>query len=62
MIARMTRRVLSFLKNEAGSTSVEYAVMLALIISVCAASVAQVGTDSKKTFREVRKDLKIKGH
>jgi len=62
MIARLARRVLSFLKIEAGPTAVEYAVMLALVVSVCVASVSSVGKDGKKTYREVRKVLKAKGH
>ena len=62
MIARLTHLLRSFLKNEAGPTSVEYAVMLALVISVCIASVTAVGADSKQTYKEVRKVLKLKKH
>jgi pilus assembly protein Flp/PilA len=40
---RFTHHLVNFLKNEDGPTSVEYAVMLALIIAVCFASVAAFG-------------------
>jgi pilus assembly protein Flp/PilA len=37
------RRLLHFLRDENGPTSVEYAVMLALIIVVCIGAVTTVG-------------------
>lgn len=37
------RRLLDFLRREDGPTSVEYAVMLALIIVVCIGAVTTVG-------------------
>ena len=42
--------VLAFLKNEDGPTSVEYAIMMALVIVVCVASVTALGTNSSKAF------------
>ena len=37
------RKIQTFLIDESGPTAVEYAVMLALIIAVCVASVATMG-------------------
>ncbi len=45
--------VRSFLKSEDGPTAVEYAVMLALIVIVCLASIRTVGTNAKTTFSNV---------
>ena len=42
-----------FLKAEDGPTAVEYAVMLALIIVVCIAAVATLGSNASNTFHNV---------
>ncbi len=42
-----------FLVSEDGPTAVEYAVMLALIIIVCLAAIASVGTNANTTFTNV---------
>jgi pilus assembly protein Flp/PilA len=42
-----------FVKREDGPTAVEYAVMLALIIVVCIAAIATLGSNSNKTFSKV---------
>ncbi|MBI3839010.1 MAG: Flp family type IVb pilin [Planctomycetia bacterium] len=42
-----------FLVAEDGPTAVEYAVMLALIIIVCLAAIASVGTQANTTFTNV---------
>jgi pilus assembly protein Flp/PilA len=47
---RLTGR---FLKDESGPTVVEYAVMLALIIVVCIATVSVLGTNSSNTYSYV---------
>ena len=39
-----------FAKDEEGPTAVEYAVMLALIIVVCLAAIAILGTNANKIF------------
>jgi pilus assembly protein Flp/PilA len=41
----------NFLASEDGPTSVEYAVMLALIIIVCIAAVTALGTNANNTFK-----------
>jgi pilus assembly protein Flp/PilA len=50
---RLFRPVVSFLRAEDGPTAVEYAVMLALIIVVCIAAVAALGSNSRNTFLRV---------
>jgi pilus assembly protein Flp/PilA len=42
-----------FVVREDGPTAVEYAVMLALIIVVCIAAIATLGSNSNKTFSKV---------
>jgi pilus assembly protein Flp/PilA len=39
-----------FLREEDGPTAVEYAVMLALIIVVCIASITTLGSNASNTF------------
>ena len=55
---QLTRRLVNFLKNEDGPTAVEYAVMLALIIVVCIASIQQLGRNVDKTCDTVRDSMK----
>jgi len=50
MLSNLKHAFLSFLKDEAGPTAVEYAVMLALIIVVCIAAVTTLGTNASGTF------------
>lgn len=40
----------SFLKEEDGPTAVEYAIMLALIVVICLASIRSIGTSSTAIF------------
>ena len=54
---RITQNFLSFLKNEDGPTAVEYAVMLALIVVVCVASVTLLGRHSRRDYRIVGRTL-----
>jgi pilus assembly protein Flp/PilA len=42
-----------FAKNEEGPTAVEYAVLLALIVSVCMAAIYLLGQNSNTTFGKV---------
>jgi pilus assembly protein Flp/PilA len=46
-------QLLAFLRNEDGPTSVEYAVMLAVIVVFCIASINVLGNDAKSTFTTV---------
>jgi pilus assembly protein Flp/PilA len=43
-------KAVRFLREEDGPTAVEYAVMLALIIVVCASAVALLGTNTSSSF------------
>jgi pilus assembly protein Flp/PilA len=52
-MARFTNLLFCFLKNEDGPTAVEYAVMLALIIVVCIAAIATLGSNANLTFSTV---------
>ena len=49
--------ILAFLKGEDGPTAVEYAVMLALVIIVCIASITTLGGNANKTFTTTGKAL-----
>jgi pilus assembly protein Flp/PilA len=50
---KLLKSVTEFLKAEDGPTAVEYAVMLALIIVVCIAAVATLGSNASNTFHNV---------
>src|SRR3954468_19321378 len=50
MFSRFPSRLVNFLKAEDGPTAVEYAVMLALIIAVCIASITALGSNASNTF------------
>jgi len=49
--------VKKFLKSEDGPTAVEYAVMLALIIMVCIATITTLGTNANNKFNSVSTTL-----
>ena len=50
---RLANMFLDFVRKEDGPTAVEYAVMLALIIVVCIAAVATLGSNASNTFSRV---------
>lgn len=51
MLKRLNRKaIVDFLKEEDGPTAVEYAVMLAMIIAVCIASVQFLAIQTKQSF------------
>jgi pilus assembly protein Flp/PilA len=47
---RFQKRVATLVWSEDGPTAVEYAVMMALVIIVCLASIKSVGTKASSTF------------
>lgn len=49
-MSAVLRKVREFLTDESGPTAVEYAVMLALIVVVCLASVQVLGNNANSTF------------
>jgi pilus assembly protein Flp/PilA len=53
----LTRKVVSFLKNEDGPTAVEYAVMLSLIIVVCIAAITTLGSNANQAFSYVGSNI-----
>jgi pilus assembly protein Flp/PilA len=57
MLGQFTRRIVAFLKKEDGPTAVEYAVMLALILVVIIAAVANIGTTTSGMYN----DLSLQG-
>ena len=50
---KCVRWVEQFLKSEDGPTAVEYAVMLALIVVVCIASITLLGNNANGVFSNV---------
>ena len=54
---KLSKQIWTFLVNEDGPTAVEYAVMLALIVMVCVATIAQLGTETSRSFEPVRNIL-----
>jgi pilus assembly protein Flp/PilA len=53
IMSQINRHVLTFLKREDGPTAVEYAVMMALIIVACMATLLTLGTNSNNTYSYV---------
>ena len=53
MLSYVPRSFVAFLKNEEGPTSVEYALLLALIVIVCFAAVTTLGSNAKATYTTV---------
>jgi pilus assembly protein Flp/PilA len=51
------KRAKGFLKSEDGPTATEYAVMLALIIVVCIATITSLGASADAKFGEVNTAL-----
>ena len=48
----LSRAFVDFLRSEDGPTSVEYAVMLAMIITACVVTVGQVGTTTNNLWED----------
>jgi pilus assembly protein Flp/PilA len=57
MLRKLRKAILNFLKREDGPTSIEYAVMLALIIVVCIAAVELIGESTNDAFGMVGDSL-----
>lgn len=54
---RLYSRFVAFLHDEQGPTAVEYAVMLALLIVVCLASITVLGSNASGKFVVVAKTI-----
>jgi pilus assembly protein Flp/PilA len=57
-VKKFTNHVVRFLKDESGPTAVEYAIMLALIVIVCIATITQVGANANARFNEIATTLR----
>jgi len=57
MKSSFLKSVRNFLVSEDGPTAVEYAVMLALIVVVCLASVTALGSNANAKFNKVKTAL-----
>ena len=57
MLLRLTKCVYDFFEREDGPTSVEYAVMLALIIVVCLTAISTLGNNANTTFKTLSTNL-----
>jgi pilus assembly protein Flp/PilA len=55
---KLALAVRRFLRREDGPTAVEYAVMLALIVIVCLASIRTIGTNANTTFNNAANSMK----
>ena len=53
----LVRKMRSFLRSEDGPTVTEYAVMLALIIVVCIATITLIGNKVKSVFTNIEGGL-----
>ena len=51
------KKIQRFLASEDGPTAVEYAVMLALIVIVCLATITTVGQNANARFIEIKNAL-----
>ena len=61
MLPPVYRAVLNFLWREDGPTAVEYAVMLAAIVTVCMAAVSVLGKNASASFSNVSLNAAVGG-
>ena len=54
----LLKTAIQFVKAEDGSTAVEYAVMLALIVVVCITAITTVGSNTNSSFSFVGSAIK----
>jgi pilus assembly protein Flp/PilA len=60
-MGQLLRVTVDFLSREEGPTAVEYAVMLALIITVCVTAISSLGSNANKTFTTASTQLASAG-
>jgi pilus assembly protein Flp/PilA len=56
-MVKVVAKIRRFLVHEDGPTAVEYAVMLALIVVICLASIRTIGTNAKTAFTTIANSL-----
>ncbi len=54
---RLQTEIRRFLGEEDGPTAVEYAVMLAFIVTVCITAIGAIGTNTNVIFEDMRDGL-----
>lgn len=57
----MLQKIRRFLESEDGPTAVEYAVMLALVITVCLGSIQILGSNTNASFNNLSNSLDALG-
>jgi pilus assembly protein Flp/PilA len=57
MLSRFPKKVARFLSSEDGPTSVEYAILLAIIVGAIVTSVGYVGTEVRETHEAIGASL-----
>jgi pilus assembly protein Flp/PilA len=55
----LSRLLARFFSSDDGVSAVEYAVLLSLIVVVCAASLTALGRHSRRTLNYTSKELKL---
>lgn len=58
MLTLGANRIRGFCLGEDGPTTVEYAVMLALIVVMCLRLILRTGRRSRRTFRRVKRAIR----
>ncbi len=53
----MLTKLYRFLKSEDGPTTVEYAIMLSLIVAVCMTAIQLVGSNTSAMYDEIAADM-----
>jgi pilus assembly protein Flp/PilA len=57
VLTKLIALVAAFASDEDGPTAVEYAVLLALVFTVCVATISVLGSNSNNTFKRVSTSL-----
>jgi pilus assembly protein Flp/PilA len=57
LMRNLLQKIQRFVRSDDGPTAVEYAVMIALIVLVCFASIQAVGTNTAPVFQRTAQSL-----
>ena len=55
--SRIVSKAIGFLKSEDGPTTVEYSIMLGLIVVTCVVAIQTIGTDTNSVFVDFADDI-----
>lgn len=61
-VRKLTRATIEFLKREDGPTAVEYAIMLALIVTICIGVITTIGSNGNVLSSNAPATVAIIGH